>query len=221
MTEKIDELRAAAQKILREQKGKIPEAAVALVRFLGTRRPLMLALARDYLEHLAAEAAEQEKKDKGAKGTKGEKTPRPTQDEGDVSVKKYDVLPYRRRTHEQLVAARAAAASMVGAIYEARKVNGTAIGDLRWGELTKLVTEESWLAGSYLQHGIEKTETAILLRLIGDFAVVSDHSKKIRDVIPPEKLRELMEKARELAPRMVEAGARLYAETIATARIEV
>jgi hypothetical protein len=220
MTDQTD-LQTAAQRILREHKGKIPEATVALVRFLQTRRPLLLALARDYLEQLTAEAAEEKQQDKSEKGAKGEKTPRPTQDEGKIRIKKYEVPPYRRRTHEQLIAARAAAASMVGAIYEARKVNGTAIGDLRWGELTKLVTDECWLAGSYLQHGIEKTETAILLRLIGEFAVVSDHSKKIRDVISPEKLHELMEKARELAPRMVEAGARLYAETIATARIEV
>jgi hypothetical protein len=139
---------------------------------------------------------------------------KPTQADGSVQVRDFEVPAYRRRTHEEKQAALAAAGRLADSVYEAISIRGTAIGELRWGELRTLVAEHAMSAASHLREGKDATANAILLRKIFDYASVPDTRAKIRDVVPAAKIREMIEEASIEAPMFIEKFMHRYAESL-------
>jgi hypothetical protein len=146
---------------------------------------------------------------------------KPTQEEGSVKVRDFEVASYRRRTHEEKQAALAAAGRLANSVYEAIQIRGTAIGDLRWGELRTLVGEHAVSAASHLREGKDATANAILLRKIFNYASVTDTRAKIRDVVPAAKIKEMIEEASIEAPLFIEKFMHQYADSLKTGQIEM
>ena len=187
------DLMTTASKILLANKRNPAKALKDFIRVLLARRDLLEELALDYLKRLAADM------------------PKPT---GRGTVKAHPVRQHRRRTKEERAAAVAAELTAAGAIFNIRKIDGRPIGDLRWGELRKLVADHASDAASYLRQGTEATADAILLKKISDFAQVTDHSQRIREVVSEKDLVRLDREAAIEAPRVIEIGMRDYADKL-------
>jgi hypothetical protein len=129
--------------------------------------------------------------------------------------KKAPRTPQRRRTPDERAAAIAAKAASAVAIYSARKINGRAIGEIRWGELRSLVAANANNAASYLRQGTTATADAILLKKIWDHAQVDDHSRKVREVVNAQELMRLDRDAARQAPQIIERTMREYTERLA------
>ena len=195
-TGKLD-LRAAATEALDAAKGNVERAVLRFAAILAKRSELREAIARDYLDRLAAE--------------RGLQQPEETIDApaaGSIKVREHKVRQHRRRTHEErqaaLQGAGRAAASMATA-YD-RQIDGRSIGDLRWGELQALRHENAINAASYLRFGTEATANFILLDKIEAHVRVTDHGTKVKDVISEAQLQLLADEADGEAPRWIGAG---------------
>jgi hypothetical protein len=77
-------------------------------------------------------------------------------------------------------------------------VDDIPIGNLSWGELPRL-------ADKYERKTTESATTAILLRELIGYAVVHDHSTKVRDVINEAQMQKLQDIARVKAKQFVES----------------
>jgi hypothetical protein len=131
-----------------------------------------------------------------------------------IDVREHDVRKHKRRSPQQILAAREAAQASVEAIYESRRIGNTWLGDLRWYELRVAINEKAMFAASHLQRGIDDAETAVLLSLIESSAQVDDDTKRIREVVSASALKRLEDKAKLMTPKLIETGMRNYAETI-------
>ena len=139
----------------------------------------------------------------------------------DVEVRKHD-RHRKRTTAEREAALRVAGieAAEIRTVFEHR-VNGRAIGDLRWGELGAMVRDNAVDAASFLKLGTEATANAILLFKVQRHASVDDHSTLVRQVITAAQLQAFVDEAYAEAPRFVEAGMRTYAKAVAEHRGEI
>lgn len=95
----------------------------------------------------------------------------------------------------------------INAVFTSRMVNGRPIGMIAWGELTTLTSEIAVSAASFLQRGADATETALLLHYLKQsYAQVQDHTQLIHEIVSPATFRECEKRAREMLPRLIEAG---------------
>jgi hypothetical protein len=213
------ELYVAACDALRLHGGNAAKAATKFARMLRGRTDLLELLAREYLARVALDMTSTKGDEATAQAAEPQKA-HPKKSTGKVKVSGYDVQPYQRRTPEQRAAETAAWLTSADAVFETRRINDTALGDLRWRELRALVHENALNAASYLRLGTEATEIAILLDKIDSYAVVSEEEKKVRDIVPAKVLVQFIDEARVEAPQLVEAGMRLYAKHVEQRRVD-
>jgi len=197
----LAQLYALAAKCLQRHDKTPARALVDFVKEVARQVELRDVLHLDFLQRVVddmktATAAERQKKEKK------------------VHIEKYDVPAYDRRPHGAVLAARAAMLAGAEAIYLSRKIDGRPIGEITWAALRRLVSENATNAASFLRLGTTATENALILDKISKYARVSDGSKLVRDIVPPQQLSDMIEQARLEAPRVVERGMRAYAETV-------
>ena len=120
-----------------------------------------------------------------------------------VDVKKHK--RQRPRSHQEIEAAKAAAATSVRAVYNIR-IGNRALGDIAWGELRSLKKQQVHEATANLMLGIDQAQKACLFELLDASCVVTDTTLKIREVVNAQKLSELVEMAKRMAPARVELG---------------
>jgi hypothetical protein len=185
-----------------KQHGSPEKAVKQFMQELRRRDILLLQVALEFLNGIKPQPA----------GPQAE--PSPTQAEGSVKVKPFNVPGYKRRTHEEKQIALLARDRMAIAVYESRFINGKAIGDLAMGELRTLVAESALMAGSRLFEGKDATVSTLLLNKIANYAAVDDMNSKVRDVVPPEKIREMIEEAETEAPLFIQAFIQKYADSL-------
>lgn len=191
------ELFKLATDALRNHGGSAEKAAGKFCTLLRKRNDLLNALALDFLHRVAADMAA-----------------------AAPAIKPVDVRKHKRqrpRTQSERAGAFAAATTSAQAmrtIFDERRIDGRAVGDLGWGELLRLRHTYALLAASTLQLSNEATENAILLNKIEAFAQVDDHTRKVRDVLSATDLERFDQEARLAAPRVIEMGMRNYANLI-------
>ena len=114
----------------------------------------------------------------------------------------------RRQTPEERAAARRAALDSVDAIYD-MKVDGRALGRIRFGELDTLIQEGFTDAANMLllSKGIVKN-TAIYALIRQHCGVVPDSMMEIRDGIDAKKLSRLVARAEQMTPALLTEVAR-------------
>jgi len=190
----MTDLMTIARKLLLDNKRDPAKALKEFTHALLANRDLLEWLALDYLKRLAANL------------------PKSESDRG--TVKAHPVREHRRRTKEERAASIAAELTAAGAIFNIRKIKGRPIGDLRWGELSKLVADFAVDAASFLRQGTDATTDALLLKKVFDFAQVDDHSRRVREVIGGNELARLDREAQMEAPRIIEKGMRDYADKL-------
>ena len=196
------ELRAAALDALKNNRGNVEKAAMQLGALVIKRRDLLRTLTLDFVRRLAGEPEALERV-------------AVTERQRDVTVDRHK--RHRRRTREERAAALRVAAGEADAMRSVfdRRVNGRPIGDLAWGELTKMVQNNADDAASFLKLGIDYAANALLLRKVKSFAQVEDHATPVRRIITAVQLQTFIDEAEREAPLVVEAGMREYAQTIA------
>jgi hypothetical protein len=194
------ELFKLATDALRNHGGSADKAAGKFSQLLRKRNDLLHTLALDFLRRVAVDMA----------------AAAPPA----ISMKDVDVRKHKRqrpRTQGERAGAFAAATTSVQAmrtIFDERRIDGRAVGDLAWGELLRACHTRALIAASALQQTNEATEDAILLNKIEAFARVDDHSRKVRDVLSAADLERLAEEAHREAPRMIAMGMEHYANMI-------
>ena len=86
----------------------------------------------------------------------------------------------RRANAPEPFAAATTSVQAMRTIFDERRIDGRAVGDLAWGELLRACHTRALIAASALQQTNEATEDAILLNKIEAFARVDDHSRKVQ-----------------------------------------
>jgi hypothetical protein len=119
----------------------------------------------------------------------------------------------RKRTPEEIEAAKNAAMVSARAVYGIM-VGNRKLGDIAWGELRTLKRQQVHLATSNLMLGIDQAQLAITLELLEASCVVDDTTKKVKEIVAPERLSELVAMAKRLAPARVELGIKRAAEVM-------
>jgi hypothetical protein len=220
-------LEQTAVKVLSEYDGDLGKAIKPFMRVLRSQASLFEELALDYLSELAERLGghddDETQRISAAKpvGHWKREAPSGYADGNDeraghvgaetqtmdarslVDVRKHKRQP--QRTTQEIEAARIAAATSIHAVYDIR-VGTRALGDVAWGELRTLKKQQVREATANLMLGIDQARLAIVLELLDDSCVVSDTTKKVRDIVGAKKLAGFVEMAKRMAPARVELG---------------
>jgi hypothetical protein len=101
------------------------------------------------------------------------------------------------------------------------RINDRPIGDIRWGELTKLIVDNATDAAHFLGLGFDATFNAVLVRMVKEFVTVDDHSKTVRQVLTAAQMQKLIDAASAEAPYQITVGQRQYIKQIQSSEVQV
>lgn len=216
----MSELETIARGLLKQRKPT--DAVSTFVKLLRKRDDLLNALALDYLTRLGAGQAMSDVQtvhaapETGAGHLVGEPpcVPAGSGSIPKIKVSEHHVQEHRRRTPEQIEAEKRARMLMADAVFESRLIDNRPIGDLRYGELTRLREVHALNAASWLRQGTEATENAILVDKMFKHAHVADTNQCVREFLTAKTLAMMIDEARTEAPRLVERGMQIYREQI-------
>lgn len=198
-----EKLKTAATEILKMNDGNITKAATKLASALleNQRRPLLIALAADYLERISmaedAPAAEATAPPK----SKGKREPVSRRREG----------PHRRIKLGTPTAAQKAGTVAAGKIIKheifERRIRGAGqLGDIHIHELRAIAESQASTATSFLQRGYDDAVESILLLMLNDHCVASEPFVKVRDAVPPGVVEAKLKAAKLKAAEVIRDG---------------
>jgi hypothetical protein len=115
-------------------------------------------------------------------------------------------------TEIERAAERAVMAKRV-AIYDT-VIAGRKLGDIVWGELSRLHDSSVRASVRGIAQGYEEAYAAVLFEKLQDHAVVTDHTRKVADVVKKATLERLSTEARVEATRRIALATQRAAEII-------
>jgi hypothetical protein len=208
-----EKLRTAAVEILKSTDGDITKAASLLARALmdNARRPLLIALAADYLSRLSPTA--EAPAPAPAAPLKKKREPISRRREG----------PHRRIKLGTPTAAQKAGTVAAGKIIKheifERRIRGAGrLGDIHIHELRAIAESQASTATSFLQRGYDDAVESILLLMLNDHCVASEPFVKVRDAVPPGVVEAKLKAAKLKAAEVIRDGSiRVAHDLIASA----
>jgi hypothetical protein len=208
-----DKLKTAAVEILKLNDGNVTKAAAKLASALmeNQRRPLLIALAADYLERISktVEASAEE----AAAPLKKKREPSSRRREG----------PHRRIKLGTPTAAQKAGTVAAGKVIKheifERRIRGAGrLGDIHIHELRAIAESQASTATSFLQRGYDDAVESILLLMLNDHCVASEPFVKVRDAVPPGVVEAKLKAAKLKAAEVIRDGSiRVAHDLIASA----
>lgn len=128
---------------------------------------------------------------------------------------------HRPRSDEERAAALRAAAARTEAlqsVFDRRRFHGRALGDFAWGELEGLIATSQRDATESLRLGTEGVEMMLIGAQCLSYTQVSDHSLKVREVIPASQALIFEDQARRRAPELILQGMQKYKQVLESYR---
>lgn len=203
MISTAEKLKATATEILQSTDGDVTKAAPKLARSLmeNTRRPLLVALATDYLERLPSVKTE----------TPETATPSPKPSKQPKPIGRRREGPHRRIKLGTPTAAQKAGAVKAGSVIRheifERRIRGSGrLGDIYIHELRALAESQAATATSFLQRGYDDAVESILLLMLNDHCVASEPFTKVRDAVPPNVVEAKLKAAKLKAAEVIRDG---------------
>jgi len=197
-----EKLKTAALEILKLNDGNVTKAAAKLASALleNQRRPLLIALAADYLSRLSPTDAAPEEATAPAK-TKSKREPPSRRREG----------PHRRIRLGTPTAAQKAGTIAAGKIIKheifERRIRGAGrLGDIHIHELRAIAESQASTATSFLQRGYDDAVESILLLMLNDHCVEAEPFTKVRDAVPPGVVGAKLKAAKLKAAEVIRDG---------------
>lgn len=209
-----EKLKSAALEILKSNDGNVTKASTMLARALteNSRRPLLIALAADYLERLPKTATEETPAE--TPKTKPARQPIGRRREG----------PHRRiKKLGTPTAAQKAGSIKAGAVIKHeifdRRIRGAGrLGDIHIHELRAIAESQASTATSFLQRGYDDAVESILLLMLNDHCVTAEPFVKVRDAVPPGVVEAKLKLAKLKAAEVIRDGSiRVAHDLIASA----
>src|SRR5262245_7364700 len=227
------QLYANAVKVLQRHNGNAAHALGDFDKIITSSGDIRDALCLDYLQRVAEDMRSGHKPDAAGavprigadqthpggpaarpkKGRGKGKEKDPIQDKS-VHIDRYTVDQYSRRPPGAVAAARHAMLIGADAVYQARQIDGRALGDITWAEIGRLMAENTVKAGSYLWLGQEAVVDALILDKLSKYARVDDGEKTVRDIVPAETLTSIVDDAKREAPQYIEREMENYARSL-------
>ena len=194
----FDELNKVAHAAMAAANNDPPKAGSRMATHVIKRRDLISELCTYFIEH---------------ENIRGSAPPA-------VTVKSHNVKQHKRRTPLQRAAAIEAAGEMAKVMLGAfdHPIDGRPLGDLRWGELTRLCERAKIAAASHLRLGTEQVRDFILLDKIERHTNVTDHSTPVRDNISAKQALVFFDEAVMEAPHWVDEGIHAYIDSLENLR---
>lgn len=197
-----EKLRTAALEILKLNDGNITKAAAKLAHALieNQRRPLLIALAADYLVRLSSTDVAPEEATAPTK-TKPKREPTSRRREG----------PHRRIKLGTPTAAQKAGTVAAGKVIKheifERRIRGAGrLGDIHIHELRAIAESQASTATSFLQRGYDDAVESILLLMLNDHCVTAEPFVKVRDAVPPGVAETKLKAAKLKAAEVIRDG---------------
>lgn len=206
-----EKLRTIAAEIMKSTDGSITKAASLLARALmdNARRPLLIALAADYLSRLPTDGAGAA--EKATAPLKKKREPPSRRREG----------PHRRigtPTAAQKAGTVAASTVIKHEIFERRVRGAGRLGDIHIHELRAIAESQAATATSFLQRGYDDAVESILLLMLNDHCVTAEPFVKVRDAVPPGVVEAKLKAAKLKAAEVIRDGSiRVAHDLIASA----
>ena len=131
-------------------------------------------------------------------------------------VKKHN--RHRRRTPEEMAAAREARLIGANAVFE-MLVGGRAIGKIRFGELATLKRDLIGSAARGLMLHATEVRDAVIAELIEAHCQVADQMQPVSAIVDAETLQRFVQRAEQEAPRRIEEAMRHARAAMANAEL--
>jgi len=217
MNTTTDKLRTAAIEILKSTDGNVTKAAPKFASMLmeNAKRPLLIALAADYLDRLPLKTETPETAEAPTLSPKPSKSPKP--------IGRRREGPHRRVKLGTPSAAQKAGTVKAGTvirheIFERRIRGAGRLGDIHIHELRAIAESQASTATSFLQRGYDDAVESILLLMLNDHCVASEPFTKVRDAVPPNVVEAKLKAAKIKAAEVIRDGSiRVAHDLIASA----
>jgi hypothetical protein len=235
-------LRQAAEEVLRNHDGNVARAAPVLARELASdaKRPLLVALAADYLGRFALPAsagiAPEEPTAASPEKIETEPTSETEEEAPDLRTAESEEPEVasasaaqrrrgsgRRRTGMPTASQRAAMieapAVALAEIFQRRIRHYGPLGDLRIHELRTVAKSMATFAADALQSSYEDAVDAIMINRLDNYCVAVDPSSKVKDTIPGRVVAEAFADAKVNALTVIrDSSTKIFDDLISASR---
>lgn len=213
MISTAEKLKSAAAEILKSTDGNVTKAAALFAKALteNSRRPLLIALAADYLERLPKTETDAPTE---TPKTKQPRQPHSRRREGPHRTPKKLGTP----TAAQKAGVIKAGKVIQHEIFDRRIRGAGRLGDIHIHELRAIAESQAATATSFLQRGYDDAVESILLLMLNDHCVTAEPFVKVRDAVPPNVVEAKLKAAKLKAAEVIRDGSiRVAHDLIASA----